>query len=179
MKRIYSTTERSALKQLCEQMKAQQINAKVNYKHNCIDVFEESTLVPSKQVYVRQDGTVGSYRCRYEYVGPGKGDYVQKKYPIKETNYTIDEPYVKDVKSTNIQTFISRICECYDTGISRLCAEIRKTLRTERCTTEKLEQLLNSSDSQTVLLLYQSLRRLLSDDDIEVPYELIRLFGLD
>ena len=70
--------------------------ARINREHHCVDVYVDGKLV--EQRYASHNGKNPSVRVRYEYVGQGKGDYKQVKYPVSETDYTDSDPYIKVMK---------------------------------------------------------------------------------
>lgn len=183
MKRLITcASRRTALNNLCNNLKSQGLDAKVNYDHNCVDIYESSDhLVPSKQAYVLENGTIESYRCRYEYVGEGKGDYIQRKYPIKEKNFTENSLYVKDVASSNISDLIHVICMCYYTGSTKFTYPIKNMLgldENEYYSTDVIEDRLNSSYSRDVIKLYQELYAIASDPDGDIPGEILQAMGI-
>ena len=149
---IYAASKFSALAGLAAKLKKEGIDARVNKAHNCVDIFENGSLVPSEQQYVRQDGVVDSYRCRYEYVGRGKGDYIQKTYPISQKNYTFDNPYIKKVSGSNIQMFIDSILQAYESGSMRAVSTIEGRLNSH--TYEEVAETLKSCTPKDIIDLY-------------------------
>lgn len=183
MKRLITcASRRTALNNLCDNLKRQGLEAKVNYDHNCVDIYESGNhLVPSKQAYVLENGTIESYRCRYEYVGEGNGDYIQRKYPIKEKNFTEDSSYVKDVSSSNISDFINVICMCYYSGLTKFTYPIKNMLGLDEdksYDTDMIEDYLNSSYSGDVIKLYQKLYAIASDPDGDIPGDILQEMGI-
>lgn len=181
-KLITCSSRRTALNNLCSNLKAQGIDAQVNPDHNCVDIYESSDhLVPSKQAYVLENGTIESYRCRYEYVGEGNGDYIQHIYPIKEKNFTENHPYVKNVSSSNISDIIQTICLCYASGLTDFTYPIKNMLgldKNEYYSTDIIEDRLNSSYSRDVIKLYQELYAIASDPDGDIPGEILQEMGI-
>lgn len=149
---VYSTSKLSALSGLAAKLKKEGIDARVNKAHNCVDIFENGSLVPSEQQYVRQDGVIDSYRCRYEYVGQGKGDYIQKTYPISEKNYTFDNPYIKKVSGDNIQMFIEAILQAYESGSMKTVSTIEGRLNSQNY--DEVVETLNSCTPKDIIDLY-------------------------
>lgn len=166
---VYSASKLSALSGLAAKLQKEGIDARVNKAHNCVDIFENGSLVPSEQQYVRQDGVIDSYRCRYEYVGQGKGDYIQKTYPVSEKNYTFDNPYIKKVSGTNIQMFVDAILEAYQTGSMKTVSIIQGRLNSY--TYDEVAETLKYCTPQDIIDLYNdvcgpitSATKILADD---------------
>lgn len=69
--------------------------------HRCVDVLDSNDNV-IEQHYPECVGTKKTTRGKYEYVGPGNGDYILTRVPTEEFVYSIEDKHVvKHVSKTD------------------------------------------------------------------------------
>lgn len=72
----------------------------INKEHRCIDVFKNDKLYA--QVYTNYQRHSKPYdAAKFEYVGPGKGDYVKKKRKTARPMYDADDFFIKYIDFTS------------------------------------------------------------------------------
>lgn len=98
--KILCSKEYSALNEIAKNVELSGSKCKINKKHHCVDVFDDNGNI-IEQWYPKASGKIPSTRNRYEYVGPGNGDFIKLIRDVQETSYTSEDPYIKYIRSTN------------------------------------------------------------------------------
>ena len=72
----------------------------INKEHRCIDVFKNDLMYA--QVYTKYQRHSKPYdAAKFEYVGPGKGDYIKQKRKTARPLYDADDFYIKYIDFTS------------------------------------------------------------------------------
>lgn len=72
----------------------------INKDHRCVDIFKDDTIYAQVYPnYQRHSEPYDSYK--FEYVGPGKGDYVKKPRKTARPLYDADDFYIKYIDLTS------------------------------------------------------------------------------
>ena len=106
MKRYIRTTsiecdsQFSALAQIRDAAMSEGLTAKVNKLHHCVDIFDDDGKI-IEQRYAEEIGKSAKTSHRYNYVGPGNGDYERIDYKTQRRDYTSEDPYIKYISYTN------------------------------------------------------------------------------
>lgn len=97
---IKAATYSKALQAICDGLKSEGLDARVNVGHRCVDVFDSNGKI-REQRYPCPSGTRPSTRGKFVYVGPGLGDYVLTQVSYDKKEYSPDGGLVKYIERTN------------------------------------------------------------------------------
>lgn len=101
MKKVISTNHKlNALKTIYKDAKDSGLNAAINKFTHCVDILDDDGLIIEQRYPTKGDKVPGT-RNRYQYVGPGNGDYRKTVKVVNEQTYETNEPYIKYIYKTN------------------------------------------------------------------------------
>lgn len=103
MKILSTNYKISALKTIYKDAVDQGLEAEINKFTDCVDILDGNGCIIEQRYPTKGEKAPGT-RNRYQYVGPGNGDYCKIVVQVNEQTYETAEPYIKYVYKTSDPT---------------------------------------------------------------------------